>query len=130
MAFRVPAIRLESPEMRDWSAERALVVLGTVLGAVYVLAGVIAGVWPSHWEDSDTIDRMLWLIFLVGGGVAVLSGLRLFERWPWLAASLVSVGAIAGALAIFWTVAAPLAAIALVVLSVMCARRAEAAPIV
>jgi hypothetical protein len=116
--------------MQDWSAEKALMVLGTVLGVVYVLAGVIAGVWPSHWEDSDTIDRLLWFIFLVGGGAAVLIGLRLFERSPWLGTSFVSVGAVAGALAIFWTVAAPLAAIALVVLSVMCARRAEAAPIV
>jgi hypothetical protein len=106
--------------------EKALVVLGTTLAIVYLLAGIAVGAWPSHWDDSSTVDRVLWLGFLVGGGTALFVGLRSFERSPWLGASLVSMGALAGALAIFWTIAVPVAAIALVVLSVMAARRAEA----
>jgi hypothetical protein len=115
-------------EMKSWSAQKVLVVLGTVLGIVYLLAGIIGGAWPSHWEDSSTVDRVLWFIFLAGGGLVLLAGLRLFGRSPSLGAALVSAGALAGALAIFWTIAAPLAAIALVVLSVVCARQGGVGP--
>jgi hypothetical protein len=104
--------------------DKVLVVLGGTLATVYVLAGIIVGAWPSHWDDSSTLDRVLWLVFLLGGAVALLVGLRSFGRSPWLGASLVSIGALAGALAIFWTIAVPIAAITLVVLSVMAARRA------
>jgi hypothetical protein len=110
--------------MRAWTVQRTRIVLGTVLGVIYVIAGIVVGLWSSHWDSSSTGDRLLWLTFLVGGGVVVLLGLRLFERSPWPAASLISMGALAGALAIFWTIAAPVAAIALVVLSVISARRA------
>ncbi len=114
--------------MKSWSAQKVLVVLGTVLGIVYLLAGIVGGAWPSHWEDSSTVDRVLWFIFLAGGGLVLLAGLRLFGRSPSLGAALVSAGALAGALAIFWTIAAPLAAIALVVLSVVCARQGGVGP--
>jgi len=108
--------------------EKTLVVLGTTLAVVYLLAGIIGGAWPSHWDSTGTGDRVLWLVFLLGGSLALFVGLRSFDRSPWLGASLVSTGALAGALAIFWTIAAPLAAIALVVLSVMSARRRLAQP--
>jgi hypothetical protein len=107
--------------------EKALVVLGTTLAIAYLLVGVVVGAWSSHWDSHSTVDRVLWLGFLAGGGIALLVGLRSFDRSPWLAASLVSMGALAGALAIFWTIAVPVAAIVLVVLSVMTARHVEAA---
>jgi hypothetical protein len=109
--------------MKRWPAQAILFRLGTLLAVCYLLVGIIAGVWPSHWNDSPTSDQVLWIVLLVGGGAVVLIGLRLFERFAWLGAALVSIGALVGALVIFWTVVAPLGAIALVVLSLLCARR-------
>lgn len=68
----------------------------------------------------------MWFAMLVGGGVLVLAGLRLLLRSPWAAAVLISVGAVAGSLPVFWTVLLPLVAIALVVLSIVNARRVAA----
>jgi di/tricarboxylate transporter len=115
--------RAEGHKIVRMRRDKALVVLGTTLAVIYVLAGIIGGLWPSHWDDSATEDRAFWIVFLLGGGLALLIGLRSFGRSPWLGASLVSMGALAGALAIFWTIAVPIAAITLVVLSVMAARR-------
>jgi uncharacterized membrane protein len=70
------------------------------------------------------LQEILWVVFGVGGGVAVLVGLRLLQRSPWGGATLVSLGAIAGALPIFWALVPLLVAIALVALSVLYARRA------
>jgi hypothetical protein len=108
------------------TVEKGLVVLGTITGVVYVLAGIITGIWPSFWDDSSTGDRIGWIALLVGGGVLLLAGLRMSIRSPWPAAVLISVGAVAGALATFWTVVAPIVAITLVVLSILYARRRTA----
>ena len=110
--------------MRVRTARKGLFVLGTAVGVVYILVGVIVGALPAVWEDSSTGGRVFWIIFLVGAGVLVLAGLRVFERSPWAGAALVSVGAIVGGLVLAWSVAAPVAAIVLIVLSVVCARRA------
>ena len=109
--------------MRRWTARSSLSVLGTLVGAIYILVGVIVGALPAVWKDSSTGGRVFWILFLVGAGVLVLAGLRIFERSPWAGAALVSLGAIIGGLVLAWSIAAPLAAIALIVLSVVCARR-------
>ena len=109
--------------MRVRTARKGLFVHGTAVGVVYILVGVIVGALPAVWEDSSTGGRVFWIIFLVGAGVLVLAGLRVFERSPWAGAALVSVGAIVGGLVLAWSVAAPVAAIVLIVLSVVCARR-------
>jgi|SRR5207253_9079074 len=109
--------------MRLRAARKGFFVLGTVVGAVYILVGVIVGALPALWEDSSTGGRVFWIVFLVGAGVLVLAGLRIFERSRWAGAALVSVGAIVGGLVLAWSIAAPIAAIALIVLSVVCARR-------
>ena len=62
-----------------------------------------------------------------GSGILVFLGLRMSRRSPWLGATLISVGAVAGALPIFWTILALVVAVALVVLSIMYARRAAGA---
>ena len=106
---------------------RSLFILGALAGAAYVLAGILGGAfWPSHWEEASRADQVLWLAFLAGGGVLVLAGLRLLQRAPWTGAALVSLGAVAGAVPLFWTLAVPLVAIALVVLSIKYARRVAA----
>lgn len=111
------------------TVEQSLVILGFFTAAAYVLVGLIAGLWPSMWDDSGATEQIFWIVFLVGGGLLILAGLRRSRRSPWLAAALISIGAVAGALPLFWTVLAILLAIALIVLSVVYARRvAGAAP--
>ena len=62
-------------------------------------------------------------VFLVGGAILLFAGLRISRRSPWGGFALISVGALAGALPIFWTLIALVLAIALVVLSFLYARR-------
>jgi hypothetical protein len=109
--------------MRDGTARKSLSVLGTLAGAVYILVGIIVGALPAAWEDTETAGRVVWIAFLVGSGVLLLIGLRIFDRSPWAGAVFVSLGAIVGGLILAWSIAAPVAAIALIVLSIVCARR-------
>jgi di/tricarboxylate transporter len=109
------------------TVEKVLVVLGAFVAAAYVIIGIIGGLWASHWEEASTSDRVIWTVLLVGGGILLFLGLRMSRRSPWLGAALISVGAVAGALPIFWTILALVLAIALVVLSIMHARRAAGA---
>lgn len=109
------------------TVEKGLVVLGTLVAVAYLLAGVVVGLWPSVWDDSSASDQIFWIVFLVGGGLLLLAGLRFSVRSPWPAAVLISLGAVAGALPTFWTVIAPISALTLVVLSIVYARRMAAA---
>jgi hypothetical protein len=110
------------------TVEKILVVLGTFVAAAYVVIGLVGGLLPSHWEEaSGWSDRIIWFVLLVGGGIVLFLGLRWSRRSPWLGAALISIGAIVGALPIFWTLIAIVVAIALVVLSIIYARRAAAA---
>src|SRR5262245_921780 len=107
------------------TVEKTLVVLGTFAAAAYVLIGLVGGLLPSHWEEaSGWSDRIVWFVLLVGGGIVLYLGLRLSRRSPWLGAALISIGAVAGALPIFWALIPLVLAVPLVVLSVMYARRA------
>ena len=92
------------------------------------LIGIVGGLLPSHWEEaSGWSDRIIWIALLVGGGIVLFLGLRISRRSPWLGALLISAGAVAGALPIFWTLIALVVAVTLVVLSVIYARRASGA---
>ena len=104
--------------------ERALLVLGAFTGFAYLVVGVAGAIWPGHWDDASATDQILWAVLLCAGGLVVLAGLRLLRRSPAGGATLVSIGAIVGALPIFWALVPLLLAIALVVLSVLSARRA------
>jgi hypothetical protein len=101
----------------------ALFWLGTITGIAYVVVGALGAWWPDHWDDAAASDQILWGVLLVGGGVALLAGLRIIERSPRWGAILVAVGAVAGALVIFWTVIVILVAVTLAVLGVVYARR-------
>jgi hypothetical protein len=113
--------------METTSLRRVLGALATVAGVGYLVVGVAGDIWPGHWDDTGAGDQILWLAFGVVGGALVLAGWRQLDRSPKLAAALISVGAIVGALPIFWTIVALLLALALVVLSVLYARGASAA---
>ena len=102
---------------------KALVRLGWITAIVYIAVGLVVGLLPSHWKEAGAADQVLWVVFLAGGGLLLVAGLRSIERSPWLGAALISLGSLAGVAALFWTIVAPLAAIALIVLSIMTASR-------
>ena len=109
--------------MPNWTVRNALSALGALTGVVYVLIGVVVGALPAVWEDTSTGSRVFWVAFVVGAGALLLIGLRIFDRLPRAGAVLICAGAVVGGLVLAWSIAAPVAAIALVVLSVVCARR-------
>jgi hypothetical protein len=89
---------------------RALIAL---LVTTYVLAGVIGLFAGSH----NTRDRVLWVAFLGGGAVLILVGAFVKRLPPWLSVLFISIGAIAGGIALVWTILVPLAAAVLVALT-------------
>jgi hypothetical protein len=57
-------------------------------------------------------------IIMLAAGLLVAGGLYAFRRSsPWLAVGLITAGALAGGTMLVWTIAAPIAALALIVLS-------------
>ncbi len=91
--------------------------LGAVLGLGYVALGIAESI--KHM-DAYSLDWLpfVWFPALCGGGVLVLLGVFKVVRPAWASIGLVTVGALAGALAALWTVVAPFLSIALVVLTV------------
>ena len=102
---------------------RGLFIFGWIVGIAYIAAGIAGGIWPGHWDDAPASDQIIWIVLLVTGGLLILAGLRGFPRSPWAGAALVSVGAILGGLVLFWTIVVLVAAIVLIVWSVVAARR-------
>jgi sulfite exporter TauE/SafE len=70
--------------------EKALVVLGFFVAVAYFLVGVIGGLSLSHWEEASTSDQILWVVFLVGGAILLVAGLRISRRSPWGGFALIS----------------------------------------
>ena len=114
--------------MQRSGLEKALLGLGMFTGIAYLVVGVAGAIWPGHWDEAAASDQILWAVFLTGGGLLVLAGLRFLHRAPHRGATLVSIGAIVGALPIFWALLPLLLAIALLALSVLYARRAARSP--
>lgn len=94
--------------------------LSALAAAAYILAAILGIIFEA---SDDTSGIVIWVVLLLGGGLLILVGLRTFTRSPWLGAVVLSVGAAAGALALVWSIIAPIAAIVLIVLSVLYARR-------
>jgi hypothetical protein len=101
---------------------RGLRVTAWVAALLYI--GV--GLGELLLADGSLGHRVIFALVLGLFAALVLVGVRLIDDGPWIGAAMASVGAIAGGLALFWTVAALLLAIAIVVLSVLAARRAAA----
>lgn len=93
------------------------------LSALYVLAAV-AGLILLNFDTTS--DVVFWLAFLWGGAALMLIGqlTRSLSAWP--SAVLVSIGAAAGGLPLFWTIIVPLAVAAIVGCSISLARRSAA----
>ena len=100
---------------------RGLRVVSWVAALLYVVVGLLELVLA----DGSLGHRVTFAVVLCLFAVLVLVGVRLIDDRPWIGAGMASVGAIAGGLALFWTIAAVLLAIAIVTLSVLAARRAS-----
>jgi hypothetical protein len=109
--------------MHQSGLEKALRGLGMFTGVAYLIVGVAGAIWPGHWDEAAASDRIIWAVLLILGGLLVLGGLRLLYRSPARGGTLVSIGAVVGALPIFWALLPLLLAVALIVLSVLYARR-------
>ena len=105
---------------------KAALVSGTILALGYIAAGVIG--WLADVTDGDGSDLAFWLLLLLGGGLLILLGLFRFTSPPALAVALVAIGALAGALALVWSIVAPVLAVALIVLMLLRARRGQPTP--
>ncbi|MDQ3859096.1 MAG: hypothetical protein M3327_11735 [Actinomycetota bacterium] len=103
----------------------AVLILAALLALAYVAGGVLGGLLID-WDDEEG-DAVFWIVFLIGGAVLLLAGLAVAGRSRGLAAALISLGAVAGAIATFWTIVVPVAVVSLVVLSILWARRPQAA---
>lgn len=107
--------------MRRDAILTAALLLGVLLAAVYITAGVIG--WIVDVGDGDDSDLAFWLLFLLGGGVLLLVGLFVVRRWSTLSLVLGALGALAGAFALFWTIVLPLLALAFIVLAIAARRQ-------
>jgi hypothetical protein len=107
-------------------AQRPLLILGSVAVILDLVLGLVVGLMPSHWEEASTSAQAVFVVLAVVGSLVLALGLWEFQRSPWLGVALISVGAICGALPLFWTIVPVLLAVALIVLSVIYARRSTA----
>jgi hypothetical protein len=98
---------------------RWLRVLSWCAAVLYVGVGALELIFA----DGSLGHRVVFVAVLTGLAVLVVGGALLIPDRPWPGAAIASVGAIVGGLALFWTVAAIVLGIAIVVLSVLVARR-------
>ncbi|CAN5293648.1 MAG: hypothetical protein H0U82_02730 [Actinobacteria bacterium] len=90
------------------------------LVSIYLVAGL-----AGPFVDVD--NKILWIAFLCGGAALILVGAMVRALPPRLSAVLIAIGAIAGGIALLWTILVPLAAAVLVALSFSLSRRPQAA---
>ena len=102
-------------------ATRRLVYL---LAALYALAVLTA----AAFGEIDTAGEAAAWIGVLGGGAALMVLGQRFARPGWHRATLVSLGAILGGLALVWTIVVPIAAAVVVTCAVTLARRGEPTP--
>jgi uncharacterized membrane protein len=100
----------------------------TVWPAWIVAAGFVAGgAYEAAFGPSDA-HRNIAAIILVAGAALIVAGWLAFTRTsPWVAVALVFIGAGGPGAMLVWVVVPPVAAVALIVLFVLGARRAGAA---
>jgi len=99
--------------------ERALRAVAWLAAALYVAVGVGELVFAGESFGHRAIFTAVMCIF----AALVLVGVRLIDARPWVGAALASLGAIGAGISIFWTVVAVFLATAIVVLSILVARR-------
>ena len=103
-------------------AFKSLRIVGWLTAALFVAIGIVEATYANGTRARQTLFFVALTLF----AVLIVAGIRLFDRRPWLGAGLASVGAVLGGISLFWTVGALLLAIAIVWLSVVCARKVSA----
>ena len=106
-------------------AFKSLRIVGWLTAALLVAIGVAEATFANGTRAHQTLFFVALSLF----AVLIVAGIRLLPRRPWLGAGLASLGAVLGGVSLFWTVVALLLAIAIVTLSVVCARRMSAQPV-
>src|SRR5262245_54688394 len=101
--------------------ERSLRVLSWAATVLYVGVGVV----ELLFADGSLGHQLLVATVLTGFALLVVGGVRVMSDRPWFGVALASIGAVLGGFALFWTGLAILLAIAIVVLSVLVARRSS-----
>lgn len=98
---------------------RALIA---ALVTIYLAAGI-----AGFFIDFDSpASRALWIVFLLGGALLIVVGAVVRSTPEKLSSGLVSTGAIAGAVPLFWTILVPLAAAVLIGMTFSLSRRQPA----
>jgi len=103
-------------------AFKSLRIVGWLTAALFVAVGVAEATYANGTRAHQTLFFVALTLF----AAMIVAGIKLLDRRPWLGAGLASVGAVLGGISLFWTVGALLLAIAIVWLSVVCARRVSA----
>ena len=97
------------------------------LALIFVAVCVVGGAYEAAFGPSDA-HPILAAVILFAGAVLVAAGLFAARRnSPWLAVALVTLGALVVGTIFFWTIVMLVAAIALIVLFVLSARRGSSA---
>jgi len=101
------------------SSTRFLVIALALLSALAAVGGL------ALLEFENTRDIVLWTVFLAVGAALLLAG-RFLVRPGALSATVISIGAVAGGLPLFWTLLVPIAVAAVIASSIALARRGPA----
>ena len=109
--------------MSDELVRKTVLGLGVLLGAGYIAAGLIG--WIANAAEGSALA--FWLLLLLGGGTLVLFGVFGLGARSTAAIIVAAIGAIAGALALWWSVIVPILALAFIALMVVRARRSAPA---
>ncbi len=83
------------------------------LVTIYLIACIV-GLFA---DSGSTGERVLWILFLGGGAALILIGAFVKRLPPSVSVVLISMGAVAGGIALLWTVLVPLAAAILVAMT-------------
>ena len=98
---------------------RAARWLARGVGIVFIALGVVeVAVRVLSSDPIDTEAVVYWFVTLCGGGTLVLLGSFVITRPGWALAAVV-IGCLMGMIATVWTVLLPVAALALVILSIL-----------
>ena len=104
-------------------AFKSLRIVGWLTAALFVAIGI----GEATYANGTRAHQTLFFVALTLFALLIVVGIKLLQQRPRLGAGLASLGAVLGGISLFWTGAALLLAIAIVALSVVCARRVSAA---
>lgn len=107
------------PYPAEVARDRAARWLAWGVGIVFIVLGVVeVAVRVLSSDPIDTEAVVYWFVTLCGGGTLVLLGSFVITRPGWALAAVV-LGCLMGIIATIWTLVLPVAALALVILTIL-----------